>query len=227
MTIELKNISKAYGEKEVIKDFSLSLPERGTVCFFGKSGCGKTTLASLIGGIIEGDGGVVSGTAERKISVVFQEDRLLPWLTCRENINLAAGRKDAFSELRYYDAEDTANRYPRELSGGMKRRAALARATANGGDICILDEPFKGLDKELTEKAMKRIREVFDKGLIMLITHLPEEAARMADKVIFFKGIPLEKKGEIVFPVPACDRNEEDIRRYAGEISEFFRSGTV
>lgn len=227
MTIELKNISRSYGEKEVIKDFSLSLPEKGTVCFFGKSGCGKTTLASVIGGIIEGDGGVISGAAERKISVVFQEDRLLPWLTCRENINLAAGRKDAFSELRYYDAEDTARRCPRELSGGMKRRAALARATANGGDICILDEPFKGLDGELTEKAMKRIREVFGEGLIILITHLPEEAARMADKVIFFKGIPLEKTGEIEFSVPANERSEDDVRRYAEEISEFFRSGTV
>lgn len=227
MTIELKNISKSYGEKEVIKDFFLSLPEKGTVCFFGKSGCGKTTLASIFGGIIEPDSGVIIGTEKKKISVVFQEDRLLPWLNCRDNINLAAGRKDAFAELKYYDAEDIAKRYTRELSGGMKRRAALARATAYGGDVCILDEPFKGLDGELAEKSVKRIGEVFDKGLIILITHLPEEAAKMADKVIFFKGIPLEITGEIDFDVPPKNRTESDIRKYSERISEIFRSGTV
>lgn len=227
MTIELENICKSYGEKEVIKDFSFSLPKRGTVCFFGKSGCGKTTLASVLSGVIEPDGGEISGTESKKISVVFQEDRLLPWLNCRDNINLAAGRKDAFLELRYYDAEDIAKRYPRELSGGMKRRATLARATAYGGDICILDEPFKGLDGELAEKAIKRIREVFDERLIILITHLPEEAAKMADKVIFFKGIPLEKTGELDFDISPENRTKTDIRKYSERISEIFRSGTV
>lgn len=227
MTIELKNISKSYGKKEVLKDFSLALPEKGTVCFFGKSGCGKTTLASVIAGIIEADGGKIEGMSGKKVSVVFQEDRLLPWLSCRDNINLAAGRKNAFEELEYYDAGDIAKRHPDELSGGMKRRAALARATANGGDICILDEPFKGLDGELAEKAMRRIREVFAEGLIILITHQPEEAAGMADRVIFFKGIPLEKTGELEFEIPPAERGEEDIRRYGGEIAERFRSGTM
>lgn len=225
MTIELKNISKSYGEKEVIKNFSLSLPEKGVVCFFGKSGCGKTTLASILGGIIEPDSGVIAGTENRQTAAVFQEDRLLPWLNCRDNINLAAGRKDAFNELKYYDADDIAKRYPKELSGGMKRRAALARATAYGGDICILDEPFKGLDGELTEKAIKRISEVFDKGLIILITHIPEEAAKMTDKVIFFKGIPLEKDEELDFDIPPKNRTREDIALYSERISEIFRRG--
>lgn len=224
MTIELKNISKSYGEKEVLKDFSLSLPEKGTLCFFGRSGCGKTTLAGVIAGIIEA-GGEIEGMSGKKISVVFQEDRLLPWLSCRDNINLAAGRKDAFEELEYYDAGDIAKRYPGELSGGMKRRTALARATANGGDVCILDEPFKGLDAQLAEKAVKRIMEVFSEGLIILITHQPEEAARMADRVIFFDGIPLEKTGDLKFDIPTAERSEEDIRRYGDEISERFRNG--
>lgn len=224
MTIELENISKSYGEKEVIKDFSLSLPKKGTVCFFGKSGCGKTTLVSILGRIIEPDSGVITGVENKKTAVVFQEDRLLPWLNCRDNINLAAGRKDAFQELKFYDAEDIAERYPRELSGGMKRRAAIARAAAYGGDICILDEPFKGLDGELAEKAAKRIRQVFDKGLIILITHIPEEAAKMADKVIFFRGIPLEKTGELDFEIPPESRTGEDIVKYSDRISCLFRS---
>lgn len=227
MTIELENISKSYGEKEVIKNFSLSLPEKGTVCFFGKSGCGKTTLVSILGRIIEPDSGVITGVENKKTAVVFQEDRLLPWLNCRDNINLAAGRKDAFQELKFYDAEDIAERYPRELSGGMKRRAAIARAAAYGGDICILDEPFKGLDGELAEKAAKRIRQVFDKGLIILITHIPEEAAKMADKVIFFKGIPIEKIGEIDFDILPENRTKEDIVEYSERISEIFRRGSV
>lgn len=224
--MELKNISKSYGEKEVIKNFSLSLPEKGTVCFFGKSGCGKTTLAGIIGGVIVPDDGVIIGTENKKISVVFQEDRLLPWMNCRDNINLAAGRKDAFSELEYYDAGDIAGRYPRELSGGMKRRAALARATAYAGDICILDEPFKGLDGTLTEKAVKRITEVFDKGLIILITHLPEEAAEMADKVIFFSGIPLSKTAQLDLDIPRKNRTRSDIQKYSEQISEIFRRET-
>ena len=107
----------------------------------------------------------------------------------------------------------------------MKRRAALARATAYGGDICILDEPFKGLDGELTEKAIKRISEVFDKGLIILITHIPEEAAKMTDKVIFFKGIPLEKDEELDFDIPPKNRTKEDIALYSERISEIFRRG--
>lgn len=109
----------------------------------------------------------------------------------------------------------------------MKRRTALARATAYGGDICILDEPFKGLDSELAEKAIKRISEVFDKGLIILITHIPEEAAKMADKVIFFKGIPIEKIGEIDFDILPENRTKEDIVEYSERISEIFRRGSV
>lgn len=81
MTIELKNISKSYGEKEVIKDFFLSLPEKGTVCFFGKSGCGKTTIASIFGGIIEPDSGVIIGTEKKKYLLYFRRIGCFPGLT--------------------------------------------------------------------------------------------------------------------------------------------------
>lgn len=107
----------------------------------------------------------------------------------------------------------------------MKRRAALARATAYGGDVCILDEPFKGLDGELAEKSVKRISEVFDKGLIILITHLPEEAAKMADKVIFFKGIPLEITGEIDFDVPPKTEQKVIFASTAREYQKYSGAG--
>ena len=153
MSIELKHISKNYNGQTVLRDFSLTLPERGTVCFFGPSGCGKTTLLNCIAGLLPLDKGMVNGVEGKKISYIFQENRLLPWVTANENItvvmNSGNGKHKAASEwLQLVGLEDAQDKHPGELSGGMRQRLSIARALAYEGDILLMDEPFQALDAE-------------------------------------------------------------------------------
>ncbi len=186
--ISIKNITFAYknsktGEKEapVIRDFSLEIPEGSAVAVMGESGRGKTTLAKLLLGFIEPDSGSITGLEGKRISVVFQEDRLLPWYSARKNIAaVLKGEKAesaALTEKLLEEVELTAaaDKPIRELSGGMQRRVAIARALAFGGDLLILDEPLKGLDEELKKRVAARIKA--RAKTILLITHSEEEAA--------------------------------------------------
>ncbi len=151
--INIENLSFSYGEKEVFKNFSAVLENPRTV-FRGPSGCGKTTLLRIIAGLEKNYTGTVSGVPAR-VSFMFQEDRLLPGFTAEENIAAVLSRRDrekACEYLRLAELENEKNSLPENLSGGQQRRVALARAIAYGGDILILDEPFKGLDPALTER---------------------------------------------------------------------------
>ena len=188
--LSVKDVCFAYGteadeggpaEKNVITGLSFELPDGGTVAVMGESGSGKTTLARLLLGLEKPDSGEISGLEGRRVSVVFQEDRLLPWLTARGNIAAALPReraKDrAFADelLAEVELTDSAEKPIRELSGGMQRRVAIARALGFGGDLLILDEPLKGLDEELQKRIVPRIKARF--STILLITHSLEEAA--------------------------------------------------
>jgi len=171
--IELKNVSLSFEEKEIFKDYSLKLNTSGIVLITGQSGCGKTTLARLLLGLAKADKGRVE-TNRSKIAVVFQEDRLVPSLTALQNVALVSSEEEAEKRLCEMELSDSKNLLPEELSGGMKRRVALARALAFGGDVLLLDEAFSGIDGELAARILDKICGEYKDKLIIAITHRPE-----------------------------------------------------
>jgi NitT/TauT family transport system ATP-binding protein len=176
--IELKNIVCAYDGKIVLNGLNLSLPNRGAVAVTGPSGTGKTTLLKLLAGLILPTSGSIEGLAGKRVSMVFQEDRLLPWRTALENAALFCGSEAHAKEiLNALELNDALNKRPDELSGGMRRRTAIARALCYGGDILLLDEPFKGLDDALKLRVAKRMKGAFP--LTVLATHDMAEAEMM------------------------------------------------
>lgn len=176
--ILIEHISKSYGETVVFRDFSARLSLGETSVITGVSGSGKTTLLRLILGLEMPDEGAITGVPARR-AAVFQEDRLCPQLTALENVLLIAGRK------REREARDMLARLglgkslavpAAELSGGMRRRCALARALCAKFDLLALDEPFKGLDEANRRAAMDAVRALSGDKTVLLVTHDAAEA---------------------------------------------------
>ncbi len=186
--IELKNISKSFDDKQVISDFSYDFGEKGIICISGASGCGKTTLLRIISGLEKADSGEVS--VNGKLTFLFQEDRLLPWLNVEENIACVLRGKAAEKHTRVENLltamglEGLADAEISSLSGGMKRRVALARAIAPEPDILLLDEAFNGLDNETRFSIHAIIKEYSKEHLVVLVTHDESDISSLADKVI-------------------------------------------
>ncbi len=193
MSIRLMNVSVRYGEKEVLSSISLTLPENGAVALFGPSGSGKTTLLRVLAGLECPKSGQVEGLSGKRVTMVFQEDRLLPWYTAYENVLLALPdampnrERVARDWLSRMELADAADQLPAELSGGMCRRVALARALAYGGDILLLDEPFNGLDDALRGRVAAHIKNAAP--LIVLVTHDEAEAALIDAQSISLENI--------------------------------------
>ena len=183
-------------ESGALSDFSYVF-SRGVTAVLGPSGIGKTTMARLISGFIRPDEGTVEVDSSERISCLFQEDRLLPWLNVRANMLLAcvsgnASGTDPETAVKEMagklEIEDALEMMPHELSGGMAHRVALGRTLIHGGSVLILDEPFRGLDDELKESITGRIMcelKPSDNGrTVILITHDEDLAERLADRVI-------------------------------------------
>ena len=182
--VTLDRVSFAYGDTPVLTNVSLTLPESGAICLFGPSGCGKTTLLRLIAGLEVPTHGTIHRKASR-VAMVFQENRLAPWLTVKENLLLVTDDDAAVEKaIAAVSLQDVANELPAALSGGMQRRVALARAHAFGGDLLLLDEPFNGLDDALKVTVAAALRERFAECPIVLVTHSLDEAALFDATVI-------------------------------------------
>lgn len=187
MSIKLINISKEYGDLTILEGMNMELPDRGIITLSGPSGCGKTTIINILSGIDKTYKGRVEGMEGKKISVVFQEDRLLPWTDVYQNISIVLDNEDSsrvHELLELVGLRGVEGKLPNELSGGMKRRVAIARALAFDGDIILLDEPFKGLDLKIKTKIMDFFKAISKEKLIVLITHEMAEAEYLSDKVI-------------------------------------------
>ena len=196
MKVKFHQVSKRFGSVEAIRKLDLVLPEYGTVAIMGPSGCGKTTILQMLAGLTRPDTGTLLRPACR-VAYVFQEPRLLPWRTVLDNVLLARTSKDtpARTAQEWLDAVglgDCTERYPDELSGGMKQRVSIARALYCDSELLLLDEPFHGLDEENRERIMTLIREARrgEDKLTVLVTHDREEARALADTLLVFEGAP-------------------------------------
>lgn len=176
MPLTINNLSKAYDGKEVLKNLDLELPDTGIFCILGDSGSGKTTLLRLIAGLETPDSGTIAGIQGKKISFVFQNDRLMPGFSAFDNVAAVSSPDLAKLWLTRFELDDADEKKPCSLSGGMCRRVALARALAFGGDILLLDEPFKGFDSELKKRIIPYIIEFSEHALVVLVTHDEQEA---------------------------------------------------
>ena len=178
--IRFENVQAGYPDKQIFSNLNVVFPEQGAVALMGPSGFGKTTLLRLIAGLMKPTAGKIVGLDNLKIAFMFQEDRLLPWLTARKNVEIVSDEKKAEFWLSQMEIEDM-EKYPREMSGGMQRRISLARAMAFEGDILLLDEPFKGLDTDLRKRIAEKIRG--RAGLTILSIHDQEEAELMQAEI--------------------------------------------
>ena len=170
------NIGKSY-EKVVLNDFSYSFPDRGLILIRGASGCGKTTLLRILAGIEKQDQGTIDKDKKLKISCVFQEARLVPHLSVLENVLLVGTAKDkamAIQHLTKLGLEKDLNKFPDELSGGMKLRASIARSLYYGGNLYLWDEPTKELDPDNRAVVAEIIHELSEKACVVVVTHDPE-----------------------------------------------------
>lgn len=189
--LELKDVSLSFGALEVLRGASLMLGQDERIAITGPSGCGKTSLLHVIAGLLHPDSGLVRNRAART-ACVFQEPRLLPWLSAEENVSIVIPHgtqgQDALMLLKELGLADSAEKHPCELSGGMQQRAALARALAYAPDLLLLDEPFRALDAASKALAIDAVNERADCAVI-LVTHSPEEADALGCRIIPFSQI--------------------------------------
>lgn len=205
--MKLTNINKSYGERKVLTDFSLQLNAGEILCLLGPSGAGKTTILNVLAGLVPFDGEVQGATSE--VAYVFQEPRLLPNLTVKQNLAFVGGAPQRIEELLVATELSTyACKRPSELSGGERQRVSLARAFCVPFDLLLLDEPFSSLDTalkiRLAEVFARLWKETEDRTAVF-VTHDLEEALMLADRVVVLKDGNIAcdlkiKKGD--FPAP-------------------------
>ncbi len=194
------------GPQVVIQDLRFTLGQDEIVALVGPSGCGKTTLLRLVGGLersFEGRIGWAGGTAPG-IGTVFQEPRLLPWRTVRQNIALVHPPDRAAAEalLTLLGLAPYMDLYPPALSLGMARRAAIARAFAIQPAVLLLDEPFVSLDPAMAEQGREVLAEAWRtrRCAALLVTHDLAEAASLADRILLLSAGPARVVREMVVP---------------------------
>jgi NitT/TauT family transport system ATP-binding protein len=209
--VEVSNVWKSFRTAsnvpvQALADVSLSIADNRFVTLLGPSGCGKTTLLRMINGLILPDAGsiLVSGAPPRpgpQTSFVFQSFRLIPWQTIRNNVAFGlaiAGmsRAERLERTDHYLAlvglQRFANAYPAELSGGMKQRAALARALATDPEILLMDEPLASLDAQSRELMQIELMRIWSKrmGVVLFVTHSVDEAILLADEIVLMGPRP-------------------------------------
>jgi nitrate/nitrite transport system ATP-binding protein len=220
--LEVENLVKSYptqdkGKFTVLDNVNLTISEDEYISVIGHSGCGKSTLLKIIGGFEKATSGSVrlDGKEIRKPGadrmMVFQNYSLLPWLTVRENIRLAvdevfknANRAEKISivneHLIMVNLTAAADKYPDEISGGMKQRVGIARALAIRPKMLLMDEPFGALDALTRGKLQRQVLDIWEhhRQAVMMITHDVDEAIYMSDRIILMTNGPSAKIGEIL-----------------------------
>ncbi|KAM3103631.1 ABC transporter ATP-binding protein [Phormidesmis sp. 146-12] len=220
--LEIENLHKSYkapngGESVVLKGINLTIGQDEYISIIGHSGCGKSTLLKIVAGLEKSTSGSVKldGREIRKPGaermMVFQNYSLLPWLTVRENIRLAvdevlkdlsAGDKKQIvnEHLVMVNLTAAADKYPDQISGGMKQRVGIARALAIRPKMLLMDEPFGALDALTRGKLQRQVLEIWEshRQAVMMITHDVDEAIYMSDRIVLMTNGPAATIGEIL-----------------------------
>ena len=203
--LKVNNLSKIYyksdHETEAVRDITFDLNEGDFIGIVGPSGCGKSTILNIICGLDEKTRGEIIKKDNIKIGYMLQEDALFPWLTIFDNATLGLkiskkltvqNKKYVLNLLRKYDLINFKDKYPNELSGGMKQRLALIRTLAMKPDILLLDEPFSALDYQtrlsVSEDVYNIIKE--EKKSVIIVTHDLSEAISLCSKIIVLSKRP-------------------------------------
>lgn len=189
MAIVVGGLIKRFGDLTVLDGFSHVFEENTVTCLMGPSGCGKTTLLHILLGLLPPDEGRIDGLQGKRKSAVFQEDRLCENLSPISNVRLVCPsetcRADISRALAEVGLADFLRQPARTLSGGMKRRVALARAMLAEFDVLFLDEPFKGLDWQTRELAADFVLRRAKGKTVIMVTHDPKEPALMGAQTVF------------------------------------------
>lgn len=242
--LTIRNISKSFGEKEVLKDVSVVLKENELVCLLGVSGAGKTTLFNIIAGLLAPDCGevILEGNdvtnQAGNISYMLQKDLLLPYKTIEDNVSLpliikGMKKRDARNKVEEYfeefGLEGTQKLYPASLSGGMRQRAALLRTYLFSDQVALLDEPFSALDMITKGKIHRWYLDIMEKIKLstLFITHDIDEAILLSDRIYLLTGAPGQITKEIKIEEKR-PRNDEflltsEFLNYKKEILESLR----
>ena len=216
LRLEVSHLSRAFGGRRVVDDVTLTVAAGQVTCLLGPSGCGKSTTLRIIAGVertdqgeVRIDGRVVEGPGvhvppeARSVGLMFQDFALFPHLTVAENVGfgLRADRAEKARRvgelLEKVDLSGFDRKHPHELSGGEQQRVALARALAPRPRVMLMDEPFSGLDNRLRDGIRDRTLELLKEegAAVLLVTHEPDEAMRMADEIALMRQGRIVQKG--------------------------------
>ena len=188
MNINISNLTKKYGKKEIFKNFSLEIETGKVTALMGKSGFGKTTLIRILMGLEKYDEGKITGLENQKISTVFQEDRLCENLSAITNISIVCEKETSIreisAELEKIGLKESQNKPVKTLSGGMKRRVAIIRCIMAKSDIIIFDESLKGLDEITKKNVINYLKEKIRGKTVIIVTHDIEEARQLDGTIV-------------------------------------------
>jgi sulfonate transport system ATP-binding protein len=206
--LRVKDLRKTFLPKgktvRALDGFSLDVKAGSFTVIVGKSGCGKTTLLKCIAGLEKPDSGTVRFSGG-KIGIVFQDPRLLPWLTVEGNLALALPDRTSSllkETLALVGLEGWGRAYPRQLSGGMAQRASLARCLCRKPDLLLLDEPLSALDSFTRSQLRKELEKICRGHTVILVTHDIEEAVYLGDRVVFMSGGKLQSEFTVTLSRP-------------------------
>lgn len=218
--INIKNktyITANSTQHTAIADLKLTLPENKFVCLVGPSGCGKTTLLNIIANLdsqYQGEITLGQNHIKPNIGYIFQNPRLLPWRTVRENIELPLNAPQAEvidALLEAMQLTHIQHNYPEHLSLGMSRRISIIRAFAVNPDILLMDEPFVSLDAPTARQVRSLLINLWQQRphTILFVTHDLREAIALADRLVFLSAPPMSVVSEVEVSIPRADRNNE------------------
>ena len=183
--IKIDSLTFSYKDGiKIFENFTAEFRKGERACLRADSGIGKTTLLRLICSLEKPQSGKVSIKNDAKISFCSQQSDLFPWYTALKNVSVVSDEESAKELLLLFELSDSLNKYPKELSGGMKKRVSLARAVAHNGDILLIDEGFTGLEQSLKEKIMDFLKVKYKDKLILFSTHDDFETDYFATRVI-------------------------------------------
>lgn len=220
--LKIDDLRKCRDGLPVLDGVNLDVGQEEIVAILGPSGCGKTTLLNLIAGFIEADGGAID-RRDLRIGYMFQEDRLLPWLTVEENIGIVgdpANAKEIGGLITLVGLSGFAKYYPGALSGGMRQRCALARAYHFRCDLLLMDEPFKSLDFALRREMLAALMNIrrSRRNSILFVTHEVDEALAVASRIVVLSKRPTRVSAEFSLGATVSLRSDPE-----GELGEMRR----